>query len=402
MHRLVDWFKSMAPAKAFILAVSATFLIFLFTTLIPAVSNGNKAEENTKNEQLATEQEKIDNGKDIVVKKDNTIAAPTATSTAKANTVSTNSSVVNQPKQSVQRVIVKKITTITTIVSGGTTKILKSVKFVKTNDSTSSSTNTTSTSADSNITSSTSVTTTNGTCKLGKIEVTTDSVFAPAKVTFTNTGDKNVGFYHWSFGDPDSKPHASASGKSTKHAHVYNMPGTYTASVSAYASEADFAAKNPCASGSVTLKIKKQTSTGWVWPTEGKIISVVGMRVQPVTGEYRMHQGIDIKNKKGTTIVAARDGKVVATNGSCHSSRSNCGGGYGNYVIIHHSNGLYSIYAHLSKVNARVGENVNAGHKIGEMGSTGLTPDTHLHFGIGPTLWVNQNVKNPLKLLPKR
>ena len=124
------------------------------------------------------------------------------------------------------------------------------------------------------------------------------------------------------------------------------------------------------------------------------------MRHQPVTGEYRMHQGIDIQNTKGTRINAARDGKVVATNSACHSSASNCGGGYGNYVVVRHSNGLYSIYAHLSHVNAHVGENVSAGEKIGEMGNTGLTHTVHLHFGIGPTIWVNSNVKDPLKVLP--
>jgi len=139
---------------------------------------------------------------------------------------------------------------------------------------------------------------------------------------------------------------------------------------------------------------------GWQWPAQGKIISVVGMRHQPVTGEYRMHQGIDIQNAKGSRISAARNGRVVATNSACRASASNCGGGYGNYVVIKHYNGLYSIYAHLSRVNAYIGENVSAGEKIGEMGNTGLTHSVHLHFGIGPTIWVNNNVKNPLKLLP--
>jgi murein DD-endopeptidase MepM/ murein hydrolase activator NlpD len=143
-------------------------------------------------------------------------------------------------------------------------------------------------------------------------------------------------------------------------------------------------------------------NNGWFWPSKGKVTSVVGMRHQPVTGEWRMHQGIDIKYNKGSRINAARTGKIVATNSTCHKSRSNCGGGYGNYVVIKHGNGLYSIYAHLSKINTRVGTRVSAGDKIGEMGNTGLTKDTHLHFGIGPTIWVNSNVRNPLSLLPKK
>jgi len=198
---------------------------------------------------------------------------------------------------------------------------------------------------------------------------------------------------------------ASTATAKSSTSYVYKTQGNYRVTLKAYASETSFKKNEACFSKTFTVTVKKKEApkeTGWVWPTTGRITSVVGMRYQPVTGEWRMHQGIDIANSKGTTIVAARDGVVVATNLSCRTTRSNCGGGYGNYVVIKHSNGLYSIYAHLSKVNTRVGTKENAGHKIGEMGNTGLTKETHLHFGIGPTLWVNQNVKNPLKLLPKR
>ena len=145
-----------------------------------------------------------------------------------------------------------------------------------------------------------------------------------------------------------------------------------------------------------------QAKSQWQWPTEGKVISKPGMRHQPVTGEYRMHHGIDIRNKKGTLIFSARSGRVVAINRSAHHSASNEGGGYGNYVVIRHSNGQYSIYAHLSKVLTKVGRRVSGGELIGKMGNTGLTHTVHLHFGIGPTLWVNQNTINPLKVLPRR
>lgn len=141
----------------------------------------------------------------------------------------------------------------------------------------------------------------------------------------------------------------------------------------------------------------------WQWPTTGKIISVPGMRHQPVTGEYRMHHGVDIANEKGTKIYAARTGRVVGVNRSARRSSSNEGGGYGNYVIIRHRAGLYSIYAHLKKdVVARKGQWVHAGDLLGYMGMTGLTNTVHLHFGIGPTYWVNTRTLDPRDVLPKR
>ncbi len=403
MNRLTDWFSNLTPAKFFLLAISATFLIFLFTTLIPAVSNGNKVEEPEDNQPVAEETLPENKDEETAPAVDPAEVAAGATP-APAPVVPTAANPA-QSKPVVQQSFVKKITTVTTVVSGGATKILKSIKFVKTDQPVATGTPlaaTTSTLAPESVKLENAIETgdtSNGVCKLGKIKVS--SAYAKNKVTFVHQNDKNVRFYHWSFGDPKSKPHASASGSRLSYTHTYDKVGTYTATVYGYASEADFKAGKPCASKKVTIKVKKQ-ETGWVWPTTGTITSKVGMRVQPVTGVYRMHQGIDIKNSKGTKIVAARDGKVVATNGACTASRSNCGGGYGNYVVIKHSNGLYSIYAHLSKVNTKVGRTISAGQKIGEMGSTGLTTDVHLHFGIGPTLWVNQNVKNPLNLLPKR
>jgi murein DD-endopeptidase MepM/ murein hydrolase activator NlpD len=230
-------------------------------------------------------------------------------------------------------------------------------------------------------------------------------LIAPAEVKFVNLNDRNINYYHWNFGDQYSASgHNTASGALPRAYHTYSKAGTFTASVKGYVSYEAFQVKQVAETLNLTIKIREQqvSSTGWIWPAEGRVQSTWGMRTQPVTGEYRMHQGIDIKNVKGTTIVASRSGKVVATWSGCRATATNCAGGYGNYVVIHHSNGLYSIYAHLSQVNTGVGNWVRAGQKIGEMGSTGLTPDVHLHFGIGPTLWVNQNTKNPLNLLPKR
>ena len=108
----------------------------------------------------------------------------------------------------------------------------------------------------------------------------------------------------------------------------------------------------------------------YIWPVPGH------SRISSGWGGARRHNGIDIAAPKGTTIVAAADGVVVAANAT-----NSWGSGWGYYVRISHGNGYETIYAHLSKVSARVGQSVKAGQKIGEMGSTGRSTGSHLHFG---------------------
>ncbi|MBD3279268.1 MAG: peptidoglycan DD-metalloendopeptidase family protein [Candidatus Pacebacteria bacterium] len=109
-------------------------------------------------------------------------------------------------------------------------------------------------------------------------------------------------------------------------------------------------------------------------------VSAVGAFVWPASGRitqgYRFyHKAIDIANKSGGTIVAA-DAGVVTVAGWVD------GYGYGNRVIIDHGNGYVTLYAHLSAVQVRVGQRVNRGDVIGQMGSTGRSTGVHLHFEI--------------------
>ena len=108
----------------------------------------------------------------------------------------------------------------------------------------------------------------------------------------------------------------------------------------------------------------------------------------------RFHKGLDIKVYTGDTIVSAFDGKVRIVGYEAS--------GYGNYVVIRHKNGLETIYGHLSKSIAQVGEIVKAGQTIGLGGNTGRSFGSHLHFetrflgvAINPTLlfdFPNQDV----------
>lgn len=86
----------------------------------------------------------------------------------------------------------------------------------------------------------------------------------------------------------------------------------------------------------------------------------------------RVHKGLDIKVYTGDTIVAAFDGKVRVVRYDA--------GGYGNYVVIRHPNGLETIYGHLSKHLVKGNQEVRAGQPIGLGGNTGRSFGSHLHF----------------------
>lgn len=98
-----------------------------------------------------------------------------------------------------------------------------------------------------------------------------------------------------------------------------------------------------------------------------------GMRMHPILGIQKFHSGVDFAAPTGTAIYAAYDGIVVAA----AYSRT-----MGNYVMIDHGDGLYTIYMHASKLHVNKDEIVIRGEKIAEVGSTGRSTGPHLHFGV--------------------
>ncbi len=88
----------------------------------------------------------------------------------------------------------------------------------------------------------------------------------------------------------------------------------------------------------------------------------------------RAHQGIDIAAPTGTPVRATADGVVVSSGYDA--------GGYGNFIEVRHANGVRSFYGHLSRIEARAGQAVSAGQRIGRVGSTGYSTGPHLHFEI--------------------
>jgi len=114
----------------------------------------------------------------------------------------------------------------------------------------------------------------------------------------------------------------------------------------------------------------------YMWPSDTtRITDTFGYRsVHPVTGKKgALHAGIDIGAPSGSNIYAADSGEVVT---ATYSSS------YGNYVMIYHGNGNYTVYAHMSKLKCKKGDYVKKGAIIGLVGSTGISTGPHLHFEI--------------------
>jgi murein DD-endopeptidase MepM/ murein hydrolase activator NlpD len=125
------------------------------------------------------------------------------------------------------------------------------------------------------------------------------------------------------------------------------------------------------------------TTIGFSWPAAGKLTSRYGRRWG------RMHKGIDIAGPVGTPINSAADGTVIAAGWNS--------GGYGNLVEIRHSDGTTTRYGHNSRLSVSVGQTVRQGQQLAEMGSTGHSTGSHLHFEIRPS---GGAAVNPISHLP--
>ncbi|WFR56856.1 peptidoglycan DD-metalloendopeptidase family protein [Anaerocolumna sp. AGMB13025] len=121
----------------------------------------------------------------------------------------------------------------------------------------------------------------------------------------------------------------------------------------------------------------------WPCPSSTRITSTFGNREQPTEGASTYHKGIDIGASTGSNIVAAGSGSVVTAAYSVSA---------GNYIMIYHGDGVYTVYMHCSKLLVSVGDEVTKGQTIALVGSTGISTGSHLHFGVT----VNGTYVNPL------
>ncbi|MEM6486990.1 MAG: peptidoglycan DD-metalloendopeptidase family protein [Pseudomonadota bacterium] len=105
----------------------------------------------------------------------------------------------------------------------------------------------------------------------------------------------------------------------------------------------------------------------------GRTTSYYGPRRDPFRGHRAMHQGIDIAAPHGTPILATASGVVTFAGWQR---------GYGRVIEIRHAFGFETLYAHLSKIRVTVGQRVEAGERIGDMGNTGRSTGTHVHYEV--------------------
>lgn len=113
----------------------------------------------------------------------------------------------------------------------------------------------------------------------------------------------------------------------------------------------------------------------FTWPCPGykRISDEYGNRIHPILGTQQFHNGVDMSAPSGTAILAAYDGDVIAAAYS---------GSMGNYIMIDHGSGLYTIYMHCSALYVSKGQAVTKGQNIAAVGSTGRSTGPHLHFSV--------------------
>ncbi len=104
-----------------------------------------------------------------------------------------------------------------------------------------------------------------------------------------------------------------------------------------------------------------------------RIASGFGMRIHPIYGIAKMHNGLDFTAPQGTPIYATGDGEVTT---------AGMGGGTGNHVIINHGYGYETVYMHMVRIKASVGQRVKRGEVIGWVGNTGASTGPHCHYEV--------------------
>jgi len=119
-----------------------------------------------------------------------------------------------------------------------------------------------------------------------------------------------------------------------------------------------------------------------------RVSSGYGMRFHPITGNRKAHLGVDFAAPIGTPVRSVGDGRVRFAGWQ---------GGYGKVVMVDHLKGQSTVYAHLSRIDVRVGQSLGKGESLGAVGSTGASTGPHLHFEFR----VNGNPQDPLAMVRK-
>ena len=135
------------------------------------------------------------------------------------------------------------------------------------------------------------------------------------------------------------------------------------------------------------IEVGTKTPPTYIKPISGgRSSSKFGYRKDPFTGQQKLHGGHDWACSTGTSVMASSSGVVI---------EAGWNGSYGYNIVISHPDGKKTRYAHLSKINVKVGQKVSQGQVIGRSGNTGRSTGPHLHF----EMIINGVRVDPLKYL---
>jgi murein DD-endopeptidase MepM/ murein hydrolase activator NlpD len=138
--------------------------------------------------------------------------------------------------------------------------------------------------------------------------------------------------------------------------------------------------------GATTRTWMRLVAAPTLWPVQGRITSSFGARIDPFEGEGKFHAGVDISSDYGTRVIAPADGIVRITDVMS---------GYGKTVILEHSDGIATLYGHLSGFAVTAGQQVHRGDTLGFVGQSGRSTGPHLHYEVR----IGNTPVNPYKYL---
>jgi hypothetical protein len=119
-----------------------------------------------------------------------------------------------------------------------------------------------------------------------------------------------------------------------------------------------------------------------IHPPANDLVDETYLYASTANGTREPHHGVEFPNKSGTPVYAAAEGKVIFAEPDKNAIYSPWQNFYGNLVVIQHKDELFTLYAHLSKIDVKEGQQVFMGDKIGEVGRTGVAIGSHLHFEV--------------------